>query len=281
MPGERRWSNGRAIFPIVHLWLEWSRSEKAERSLPEARSAEVQRGARMPGQRRAGKLVLYKWKWSATASKCPPSSKTLPKSGLEPDSYTDQSQPLYQLSQILIFVLLLRLYNFEFVFTVVKSWSTMPSYQKLQCRLSAPYIFVACDRGLQRKKINTDDHLSMCSCSGGTELHKAVKFRISRSAWCTFSRGEQIRGYVHRENEHRGAHFRGWCTNSLANLCAGARLRGGNEYAVTPAVKSSIFVGAEREEMIRNDPDKSEFTIGHTIARFQSDGKVAVVRDKL
>ena len=37
-----------------------SRSEKAERSLPEARSAEVQRGARMPGQRRAGKLVKYK-----------------------------------------------------------------------------------------------------------------------------------------------------------------------------------------------------------------------------
>ena len=40
------------------------------------------------------------------------------------------------------------------------------------------------------------------------------------------SRGEQIRGYVHRENEHHGAHFRGWCTNSRANLCAGARLRG-------------------------------------------------------
>ena len=60
MPGERLLSNGRAIFPRVHLWLEWSRSEKAERSRPEARSAEVQRGARMPGQRRAGKLVyLY------------------------------------------------------------------------------------------------------------------------------------------------------------------------------------------------------------------------------
>ena len=34
-------------------------SEKAERSLPEARSADVQRGARMAGQRRAGKLVLH------------------------------------------------------------------------------------------------------------------------------------------------------------------------------------------------------------------------------
>ena len=33
--------------------------------------------------------------------------------------------------------------------------------------------------------------------------------------------------YVPRENEHHGAHFRGWCTNSRANLCAGARLRGG------------------------------------------------------
>ena len=116
----------------------------------------------------------------------------------------------------------------------------MPSYQKLQCRLSAPYIRVACDGGLQRKKINTDDHLSMCSCSGGTELDKAAKFRISRSAWCTFSRGEQIRGYVHRENEHRGAHFRGWCTNSLANLCAGARLRGGERircYTGSPTTK--------------------------------------------
>ena len=86
---------------------------------------------------------------------------------------------------------------------------------------------MACDGDLQRKKINTDDHLSMCNCSGGTDLDKAVKFRISRSAWCTISRGERIRWYVPRENEHRGAHFRGWCTNSLANLCAGARLRGG------------------------------------------------------
>ena len=97
---------------------------------------------------------------------------------------------------------------------------------------------MACDGGLQRKKINTDDLVSMCNCSGGTELDKAVKFRISRSAWCTFSRVEQIRGYVPRENEHQGAHFRGWCTNSLANLCVGARLRGGNEYAVTPASRT-------------------------------------------
>ena len=57
MPRQRRWSNGRAIFPTVHLWLHWSWREKTEWSLPEARSAEVQRGARMPGQRRADKLV--------------------------------------------------------------------------------------------------------------------------------------------------------------------------------------------------------------------------------
>ena len=36
--------------------------EARKRSLPEARSAEVQRGARMPGQRRAGKLVHTKMK---------------------------------------------------------------------------------------------------------------------------------------------------------------------------------------------------------------------------
>ena len=129
------------------------------------------------------------------------------------DSYTnrtDQSQPLYQLSQILIFVLLLTLRLYNFVFTVVKL--TMPSYQKLQCRLTAPYILVACDGGLKRKKINTDDHLSMCNHSGGIELDKEVKFRISRSEWRTFSRVERIRRYVPRENEHRGAHFRG-CTH--------------------------------------------------------------------
>ena len=32
-------------------------------------------------------------------------------------------------------------------------------------------------------------------------------------------------------------------------------------FSSDPAVSSSIFVGAEREELIRNDPDKSEFTI--------------------
>ena len=32
-------------------------------------------------------------------------------------------------------------------------------------------------------------------------------------------------------------------------------------FSSDPAVSSSIFVGAEREELIRNDPDKSEFTL--------------------
>ena len=69
------------------------------------------------------------------------------------------------------------------------------SIKNLKCNKNTwiPYILVACNGGLQRKKINTDDHLSMCSCSGGTRtrtaLNKAVKFRISWSAWCTFSRG--------------------------------------------------------------------------------------------
>ena len=103
----------------------------------------------------------------------------------------------------------------------------MPSYQKLQCRLTAPNIIVACDGDLQRKKINTDDHLTMCNPSGGTELDKASS-QVQDQSICTFSRVEQIRGCVPRENEHHGAHFRGWCTNSRANLCAGARLRGGD-----------------------------------------------------
>ena len=99
----------------------------------------------------------------------------------------------------------------------------------------------------QRKKIKSDDHLSMCNCSGATELDKAVKFRISRSAWCTFSRGEQIRGYVPRENEHHGAHFRGWCTNSRANLCAGARLREGDRIrCYTGTCRSKYWILEDR-----------------------------------
>ena len=42
---------------------------------------------------------------------------------------------------------------------------------------------------------------------------------------------------------------------------AGNRTQGlANSCRTDPAVSSSIFVGAEREELIRNDPDKSEFT---------------------
>ena len=42
---------------------------------------------------------------------------------------------------------------------------------------------------------------------------------------------------------------------------AGNRTQGlANSSRTDPAVSSSIFVGAEREELIRNDPDKSEFT---------------------
>ena len=81
----------------------------------------------------------------------------------------------------------------------------------------------------QRKKIETDDHLTACA----TALARLSSTKQSSSGsvdlqWCTFSRVEQISGYVPRENGHHGAHFRGWCTNSRANLCAGARLREGD-----------------------------------------------------
>ena len=96
---------------------------------------------------------------------------------------TDQSQPLYQLSQILIFVLLLRLYNFEFVFTVVKS--TMLSYEKpamssyctlhhlwlvtVTCkeRKSTPMITSACATALAGLKSTKQ------SSSGSVRLHGA------------------------------------------------------------------------------------------------------------
>ena len=81
----------------------------------------------------------------------------------------------------------------------------------------------------KENKHRLDDHLSMCNCSGGTELDN-LRSQVQDQSICIMVHifaGEQIRGYVPRENEHRGAHFRGWCTNSLANLCAGARLRGG------------------------------------------------------
>ena len=141
-------------------------------------------------------------------------------------------QPLYQLSQIFILVGL-RLYSF--VFTVVKS--TMPWYQKLQCRPSHPTsstctLWFVSD--IQRKNINTDDHLSMYNCPGATELDKAVKPRIRQSAWCNFSRVDQIRGYVPRENEHHGAHLRTWCTNSRA----GARLGGGERICCYTSVET-------------------------------------------
>ena len=38
-------------------------------------------------------------------------------------------------------------------------------------------------------------------------------------------------------------------------------------FSSDPAVSSSIFVGAEREELIRNDPDKSEFRINGSVGK--------------
>ena len=104
----------------------------------------------------------------------------------------------------------------------------MPSQQKLQCRLAAPYSLVACDGGLQRKKINTDDHLSMCNCFGGTELDKAVKFRISRSAWCTFSRGNKYAGTYPAKMSTVVLIFAGSMVHKFARRCTftrGERIR--------------------------------------------------------
>ena len=95
-------------------------------------------------------LTKGKKKGSARASE---SSKTPTKGGLEPNSHTEphrsestalssQPNPHLRASSKIV--------QFEFVLTVVKS--TMPSYEKLQCRLTAPFIIVACDGDLQRKK---------------------------------------------------------------------------------------------------------------------------------
>ena len=48
-------------------------------------------------------------------------------------------------------------------------------------------------------KINTDDHLSMCNCSGGTELDKAVHEHLMRQSkeiwrWCNTHASDQRDG---------------------------------------------------------------------------------------
>ena len=50
-------------------------------------------------------------------------------------------------------------------------------------------------------------------------------------------------------------------------------------FSSDPAVSSSIFVGAEREELIRNDPDKSEFT-GELCFASRRDGVNGVPKGK-
>ena len=50
----------------------------------------------------------------------------------------------------------------------------------------------------------------------------------SASAGARLRGGNEYAGtYPAKMSTMHGAHFRGWCTNSRANLCAGARLRGG------------------------------------------------------
>ena len=127
-------------------------------------------------------------------------------------------------------MLLLRLYNcnrFEFVFTVVKS--TMPSYEKLQCRLTAPYIICGLWRWLAKKENQhrwSPQHVqllrrdwtrqssqvqdqSICMVhifAGGTNTRVrtpgkwapwwCTNSRANLCARCTFSRGERIRCYT-------------------------------------------------------------------------------------
>ena len=47
-------------------------------------------------------------------------------------------------------------------------------------------------------------------------------------------------------------------------------------FSSDPAVSSSIFVGAEREELIRNDPDKSEFTMDAPCLRDSPDTRMVI-----
>ena len=124
----------------------------------------------------------------------------------------------------------------------------MPSYEKLQCRLTATYIIVACDGDLQRKNINTDDHLSICNCSGAGL--SSTKQSSSASV------------------DLHGAHFRGWNNYAgtyTANMSTmvlifadGAQIRAricvpvhvyaeGNEYAVTPALSYQAYQSVDRQ----------------------------------
>ena len=49
-------------------------------------------------------------------------------------------------------------------------------------------------------------------------------------------------------------------TNSLANLCTGARLRGGNEYAVTAAIRSRTETKQASGPETKPRTDISHFT---------------------
>ena len=115
-----------------------------------------------------------KWivEWNARASRCPSLSNPWrsPGSNRRPTpSRTEQKQPLYQLSQIPIFMLVPRFYSF--VFTLVKSTTTTPWFQKLQCRLTAPLHPVSDVQKIKWTVTPLPPHMFwLCNCSGAAEL---------------------------------------------------------------------------------------------------------------
>ena len=125
-----------------------------------------------------------------------------------------------------------------FMFSVVKS--STPSYQKLQCRLTAPSSST-CTLWLvsasQRKKIKTDDHLSMCNCSGATELDKAVKFDLHGAH---FRGGDKYAGTYPAKMSTMVLIF-AYGAQIRARICAPVHVYArGIEYAVTPPSESNV-----------------------------------------
>ena len=82
-----------------------------------------------------------------------------------------------------------------------------------------------------------------------------VNFRLSWKKNCSWQLGES-RKFTRSSRCGFLAQWLERATKSWVRFPAGLRC----VFSPDPAVSSSIFVGAEREELIRNDPDKSEFT---------------------
>ena len=147
-----------------------------------------------------------------------------------------------------------------FVFSVVKS--STPSYQKLQCRLTAPFFIdmhpVACECLAKKENKNrwSPQHVTALARLSSTKQSSSGSVDL-----CTFSRVEQIRGYVPREMSTTvlifadGAQIR-------ARICAPVHVYArGIEYAVTPAAAD-----AGRKTEARKSDEKSRGS-GRTVSR--------------